>query len=114
MEQRICKQKLKFHLRCPTLTFFYYPPSHLQLCSTFSAIWSLIRITSFAIYSEVEIPFAAIECFKHDSVALTHRVKAYAVNMNEKCGSAAPQTDELSPALLLMLIIVVFLFFHHH
>lgn len=37
--------------------------------------------------TEVEIPFAAIECFKHDSVALTHRVKAYAVNMNEKCGS---------------------------
>ena len=37
--------------------------------------------------TEVEIPFATIECFKHDSVALTHRVKAYAVNMNEKCGS---------------------------
>lgn len=39
------------------------------------------------IQSEVEIPFAAIECFKHGPVALTQRVKAYAVNMNEKCGS---------------------------
>jgi hypothetical protein len=38
------------------------------------------------ILSEVEIPFAAIECFKHDPVALTQRVKSYAVNMNEKCG----------------------------
>lgn len=37
--------------------------------------------------SEVEIPFETIECFKHDPVALTYRLKAYAVNMNEKCGS---------------------------
>lgn len=37
--------------------------------------------------SEVEVPFSTIECFKHDSVALTQRLKAYAVNMNEKCGS---------------------------
>lgn len=39
------------------------------------------------IQSEVEIPFATIECFKHDPIALTQRVKTYAVNMNEKCGS---------------------------
>lgn len=39
------------------------------------------------IQSEVEIPFATIECFKHDPIVLTQRVKAYAVNMNEKCDS---------------------------
>ncbi len=38
------------------------------------------------IQPEVEVPFATIECFKHDSIALTQRMKAYAVNMNEKCG----------------------------
>lgn len=38
------------------------------------------------IQSEVEVPFATIECFKHDAVTVTSRLKAYAVNMNEKCG----------------------------
>ena len=35
---------------------------------------------------EVEIPFARVECFKHDEVDIEQRVYAYAVNMNEKCG----------------------------
>lgn len=39
------------------------------------------------IQSEVEIPFWEIECFKHDPIELSNRTKAYAVNMNEKCGS---------------------------
>ncbi len=39
------------------------------------------------IQEEVEIPFATIECFKHNPIGLTQRVKSYAVNMNEKCGS---------------------------
>lgn len=34
---------------------------------------------------EIDIPFGTIECFKHDPIALTKRLKAYAVNMNEKC-----------------------------
>lgn len=37
------------------------------------------------IQENVEIPFGAIECFKHDPILLTKRLKAYAVNMNEKC-----------------------------
>lgn len=39
------------------------------------------------IQSEVEVPFTSIECFKHNPVALTDRIKKYAVNMNEKCGT---------------------------
>lgn len=35
--------------------------------------------------SEVEIPFAMIECFQHEPMELTHRLMTYAVNMNEKC-----------------------------
>lgn len=38
------------------------------------------------IQSEVEIPFATIECFKHNPVTLTQRLRTFAVNMNEKCG----------------------------
>ncbi len=33
----------------------------------------------------VDIPFGAIDCFKHDPISLTKKLKAYAVNMNEKC-----------------------------
>lgn len=33
----------------------------------------------------VEIPFNTVECFKHDPVPITRRLKEYAVGMNEKC-----------------------------
>jgi len=51
------------------------------------------------IQSEIEIPFATIECFKHDSVALTQRVKAYAVNMNEKCGSGTCSYEKIEECI---------------
>lgn len=37
------------------------------------------------IQEEVEIPFATVECFKHDDFEIEQRIYAYAVNMNEKC-----------------------------
>ncbi len=37
--------------------------------------------------SEVEIPFATIECFQHEHIEITNRLRAYAVNLNEKCGT---------------------------
>lgn len=49
--------------------------------------------------SEVEISFADIECFKHDPVALTQRVKAYAVNMNEKCGSGTCSYEKIEECI---------------
>lgn len=39
------------------------------------------------VQSEVEIPFGQIECFKHEPIEMTERLKCYAVGMNEKCGS---------------------------
>lgn len=52
------------------------------------------------IQSEVEIPFATIECFKHDPVALTQRVKSYVVNMNEKCGSGTCSYKNIQECLI--------------
>ena len=49
--------------------------------------------------SEVEVPFETIECFKHNPVALTERVKAYAVNMNEKCGSGTCSYDKIGKCI---------------
>lgn len=49
--------------------------------------------------SEVEVPFGTIECFKHDPVALTQRVKAYAVNMNEKCGSGTCSYEKIGECI---------------
>ena len=42
---------------------------------------------------------STIECFKHDSVALTQRVKAYAVNMNEKCGSGTCSYEKIEECI---------------
>lgn len=38
------------------------------------------------VQAEVEIPFGQIECFKHDPIEMSERVRTYAVGMNEKCG----------------------------
>ena len=37
--------------------------------------------------NEVEILFATIECFQHEPIEITNRLRAYAVNLNEKCGT---------------------------
>lgn len=52
-----------------------------------------------SIQSEVEIPFATIECFKHDPIALTQRVKTYAVNMNEKCGIGTCSYEKINECI---------------
>ena len=49
--------------------------------------------------SKVEIPFAAIECFKHDPVALTQRLKSYTVNMNEKCGTGTCSYEKIKECI---------------
>ncbi len=66
--------------------FIKFPRIYCKTCDSYETPYCTECGTE-NLQTEVEIPFAAIECFKHDSVALTHRVKAYAVNMNEKCGS---------------------------
>ncbi len=35
----------------------------------------------------IEVPFETIECFKHEPQEFSERIRAYAVNLNEKCGS---------------------------
>ena len=44
------------------------------------------------IQEAVDIPFGDIECFKHDPISLTERLKVYAVNMNEKCGGTCSKS----------------------
>ena len=39
------------------------------------------------VQSEVEIPFGQIDCFKHEPIEMTERLKCYAAGMNEKCGT---------------------------
>lgn len=38
------------------------------------------------VQAEVEIPFGQIECFKHDPIEMSERVRTYAAGMNDKCG----------------------------
>lgn len=44
------------------------------------------------IQEAVDITFGDIECFKHDPISLTERLKVYAVNMNEKCGGTCSKS----------------------
>lgn len=48
---------------------------------------------------EVDIPFGTIECFKHDPVAVTNRLRAYAVNMNEKCESGTCSYEKIEKCM---------------
>lgn len=48
---------------------------------------------------EVDIPFEAIECFKHDPIDLTKEVRTYAVNMNEKCGSGTCSYEKIGKCM---------------
>ena len=48
---------------------------------------------------EVDIPFGTIECFKHDPVAIIDRLRAYAVNMNEKCESGTCSYEKIEKCM---------------
>ena len=51
------------------------------------------------IQTEVEVPFEEIECFKHDTITLSDRLKAYAVNMNEKCKSGGCSNKKINECI---------------
>lgn len=57
--------------------------------------WIHIANLSENIQEGVEIPFVEIECFKHNPIEITTRLKSYAVNMKEKCEAGGCSYKEI-------------------
>ena len=46
-----------------------------------------------------EVPFDMIECFKHEPCEIPQRIRAYAVNLNEKCGNGTCSYKKIGECL---------------
>ena len=56
---------------------------------------SITFVVLLVLYFSVTV----IECFKHDPVAVTNRLRAYAVNMNEKCESGTCSYEKIEKCM---------------